>query len=626
MVSNGVTSRIIRRELDGSADSTFGSDGELFWPRHIRRMLVDENDRIYLVGNTATQGIVERYLPSGALDTTYGSNGSVMMTFTDTMDFTVLFHDADIYSDGRLIICGGTSQPDDLQANSSRSIMFRLNEHGDLDETFLNDGMVTFYGQISYGINLTYETPCTSHLRYSCPMVKIGHMEEIYLVRQKMWWHNCSPSGPHRDVELLRFLPNDLDPQDTSIFYSYNLWAAIPTVILPSFNGYTSLLLKASNGMGSSYMYSFCRDMELGSCSPAVSFHSISSEGNAITHHKRGVLDAQGHMLHVANWVNYGGDQLPRLSVQRTTNYDLSPDPDWGVDGYIVLVSLSVTDRTGLAMQQDGKLLVAATQNMNGVSLPVVIRLHNIPDPRACIRIDLMLGGPYDPFTGRMNDQLRAAEMIPQQDPYTMAGSVPVLSPPSQFLDPGLLAVSGDSAVVDWVWLDIMPADDPTQVVSAKAALILANGTVNDTYGKVTVDMNCGAGQYYLRIRHRNHLAVTLAEPITLGADPISIDLTDPATPTFGTNAQKEVNGVMMLWPGDANGDGVVKYVGAGNDRNPLLIMMNGVPTSTISGYHLEDINMDGVVKYVGAGNDRDIILQTIGGAVPTAVRVEQGP
>jgi hypothetical protein len=37
-------------------------------------------------------------------------------------------------------------------------------------------------------------------------------------------------------------------------------------------------------------------------------------------------------------------------------------------------------------------------------------------------------------------------------------------------------------------------------------------------------------------------------------------------------------------------------------------------------------VNLDGAVKYVGPNNDRDIILQTIGGTVPTAVRVEQVP
>jgi hypothetical protein len=37
------------------------------------------------------------------------------------------------------------------------------------------------------------------------------------------------------------------------------------------------------------------------------------------------------------------------------------------------------------------------------------------------------------------------------------------------------------------------------------------------------------------------------------------------------------------------------------------------------------DVNMDGVIKYVGVRNDRDPILQNIGGAVPTATRPQIG-
>ena len=50
------------------------------------------------------------------------------------------------------------------------------------------------------------------------------------------------------------------------------------------------------------------------------------------------------------------------------------------------------------------------------------------------------------------------------------------------------------------------------------------------------------------------------------------------------------------------------------------------MPTATVAGYFKEDINMDGVVRYTGAGNDRDIILQSIGGSVPTNTRSAQLP
>jgi hypothetical protein len=78
----------------------------------------------------------------------------------------------------------------------------------------------------------------------------------------------------------------------------------------------------------------------------------------------------------------------------------------------------------------------------------------------------------------------------------------------------------------------------------------------------------------------------------------------------------------------DINLDGTVKYSGTDNDRDIILQAIGGtVPTATLSGqYRSEDLNLDGVVKYSCAGNDREIILQTIGGMVPTAVRIQQMP
>ncbi|MCB0770295.1 MAG: hypothetical protein KDC00_07815, partial [Flavobacteriales bacterium] len=96
---------------------------------------------------------------------------------------------------------------------------------------------------------------------------------------------------------------------------------------------------------------------------------------------------------------------------------------------------------------------------------------------------------------------------------------------------------------------------------------------------------------------------------------------------THGTDAQRDVAGTRMLWAGDVNFDGTVKYTGANNDRDPILQTIGGsAATNTVDGYLQGDVNMDGTAKYTGAGNDRDIILQNIGGVVPTNTRVEQVP
>ena len=166
------------------------------------------------------------------------------------------------------------------------------------------------------------------------------------------------------------------------------------------------------------------------------------------------------------------------------------------------------------------------------------------------------------------------------------------------------------------------------EVWMSKSALLRRDGGVVGMSGTSSISFTKPPGAYYIAIRHRNHLGVMTAAPITLSSSPTSINFTNPATPTYGTNAQKNVNGTMTLWPGDTNFNGTVKYAGSANDRDPILTLIGGTtPTSTVSNiYNGADLNMDGTVKYAGSANDRDIILQTIGGSVPTATRVAQLP
>ncbi|MBL7984593.1 MAG: hypothetical protein JNM91_06310, partial [Flavobacteriales bacterium] len=137
-------------------------------------------------------------------------------------------------------------------------------------------------------------------------------------------------------------------------------------------------------------------------------------------------------------------------------------------------------------------------------------------------------------------------------------------------------------------------------------------------------------GNYYVSVRHRNHLGAMTASPIALGSANVNnVAFTDPALTTYGTNARKDMDGgtIKALWMGNVVKDGTIKYIGANNDRDPILIRVGGsAPTNPVSGYHVEDCNLDGVVKYVGINNDRDPILVNIGGTTPNNVRTEQVP
>ena len=82
------------------------------------------------------------------------------------------------------------------------------------------------------------------------------------------------------------------------------------------------------------------------------------------------------------------------------------------------------------------------------------------------------------------------------------------------------------------------------------------------------------------------------------------------------------------LWPGDATGNGQVRYTGSANDRDPLLIAVGSTtPNNTMTNvYDRRDTNLDGVIKYTGAGNDRDIILTNVGSTTPNNTRTQQLP
>ena len=135
------------------------------------------------------------------------------------------------------------------------------------------------------------------------------------------------------------------------------------------------------------------------------------------------------------------------------------------------------------------------------------------------------------------------------------------------------------------------------------------------------------ADDYYVVVRHRNHLGMMTADPVSLSSSAEEIDFTTPATPTFGINAQLNIAGKTAMWSGNTIADEIIKYSGLDNDRDPVLFLIGGlVPTNIEFGYHLEDVNMDGQVKYSGLNNDRDIILFNIGGLVPTNTILERLP
>lgn len=236
------------------------------------------------------------------------------------------------------------------------------------------------------------------------------------------------------------------------------------------------------------------------------------------------------------------------------------------------------------------------------------------------------LEGPYNAVTGLMGDGMRALGLVPTTEPYTGMGYVHV-GGGAEVTTPAVLANAGNDAIVDWVVLELRGTTSGTVVMASRSALLQRDGDVVDLDGVSPVSFTQPAGSYHLAVRHRNHLGAMTLAPVPLTAAATTMDLTDGSIATYGAGAQKVLVGTYLLWAGDVTFDGVLKYTGLNNDRDPILIDIGGtVPTNTSSGYHDTDVNMDGTVKYTGLNNDRDPILINVGGTVPTAVRVQQLP
>lgn len=243
----------------------------------------------------------------------------------------------------------------------------------------------------------------------------------------------------------------------------------------------------------------------------------------------------------------------------------------------------------------------------------------------ANLQIKAFLEGPYDQNTGTMRDDLRSAGLIPLTEPYSNLGHVAVGVEDSARISPNASSVTGNDALVDWLWFEL--EDGSGSALATQVGLVQRDGDVVSVGGDTLIHFNTEPSiPRRVIVRHRNHFGVATAQPVTL-SNRTMVDFSSASTNTWGVNALKDVNGTRLAWAGNVNSDSELKYTGADNDRDPILVRVGGsVPTAISAGYHLEDVNLDGAVKYTGAANDRDIILVNIGGSIPTNTRVEQLP
>jgi hypothetical protein len=176
---------------------------------------------------------------------------------------------------------------------------------------------------------------------------------------------------------------------------------------------------------------------------------------------------------------------------------------------------------------------------------------------------------------GLMDDDLRSNTLIPTNSPYS--DGIMTTAP--------VLAVTGNDAIVDWVWVELRNSADRAIVIEGRSALLQRDGNIVDVDGTSTIDFDAAADNYYVLIQHRNHLSILSAVPVAVGGE-TTVDLSSDPLDVFGDiNAVADMgSGIYALYGGDFNGDG-----------NILNTDITGaLPLSGTSGYSNSDANMDG--------------------------------
>jgi hypothetical protein len=244
----------------------------------------------------------------------------------------------------------------------------------------------------------------------------------------------------------------------------------------------------------------------------------------------------------------------------------------------------------------------------------------------------IFLQGPYNTSTGFMSDALRTLNLIPTAEPYTaltgftQSGSGGGETSTVSIVGSG--AASGSDAIVDWVFAQLHDGTTGL-VVGTRAALVQRDGDVVETDGVSPLNMaGFPAGNYYVSIRHRNHLgARTAGSAFALAKTTTTpYNFTTAVTQAFpgavANPPMATLGSVFGLFAGSANDDLVVKMTGLSAANNDYLRLLNTLGSSTVTlpnVYLKQDLNMDGTVKMTGlsaANNDYLRLLNTLGSSV----------
>ena len=195
-------------------------------------------------------------------------------------------------------------------------------------------------------------------------------------------------------------------------------------------------------------------------------------------------------------------------------------------------------------------------------------------NPNVQVPVRIFLEGPYRTSTGKMAATLNSLGLLPNLSPYS---------------EDSRYAITLPSNAVDWVLVELRTS--PTSsALARKAALVSDEGWLMDwDRPGMPMTINVLPGDYYVVIKHRNHLPVMTASPLSLKRiDGTAYDLTASSDHYYETSKVIEVNSnVFGLIAGNTDSQDEAIYA-----SDLALIQIDRSKTGP--GYFTGDLNFDG--------------------------------
>ncbi len=245
--------------------------------------------------------------------------------------------------------------------------------------------------------------------------------------------------------------------------------------------------------------------------------------------------------------------------------------------------------------------------------------IWSLTDNVCQLRADVFLQGPFNSNSQLMNNGLRVNNLIPNNEPYTDLPDFEHVNGGNETVSNTVLTTTGFNAIVDWMFIELI---DPFsfETVSSRSALLQRDGDLVDVDGISPVSFRVDDGNYFVCVRHRNHLGAMTNEVVYFSSNNIAQVNYNTAN-TWGDEAMAQLgNNKKALWCGHTDNNQKVSFQGPTNNPNDVFFSIlttlgnanNSANYIQDNVYIAEDVNLDGRVIYQGNGSDVNTIFFSI--------------